>query len=119
MHVLRFFLMPSLPTTRGCAPARPYIPALTRSPRPPSPPSTNPPAALCTIAHGLDRLFRCLTIDLLRPKPPFKSHSAPRPPQTPAASSLSPYRKRLETISSSNPKCHAEAFPIKASDDTS
>src|SRR5262252_5540523 len=88
MHVLRFFLMPSLPTTRGCAPARRYIPALTRSPRPPSPPSTNPPAALCTTAHGLDRLFRCLTIDLLRPKPPFKSHSAPRPPQTPAASCI-------------------------------
>jgi hypothetical protein len=26
------------------------------------------------------------------------------------------YRKRLGTTSSSNPKCHAEAFPIKASD---
>ena len=25
-------------------------------------------------------------------------------------------RKRLGTTSSSNPKCHAEAFPIKASD---
>jgi len=87
MHVLRFFLMPSSPTTRGCAPARRYIRVLTRSPRPLSPPSTNPPAALCTTARRLDRLFRCLLIDLLHPKPPFKSHSAPRPPQTPAASS--------------------------------
>jgi hypothetical protein len=33
MHVLRFFLMPSSPTTRGCAPARRYIRVLTRSPR--------------------------------------------------------------------------------------
>src|ERR1700739_589352 len=87
MHVLRFFLMPSSPTTRGCAPAHRYIRVLTRSPRHLSPASTNPPAAFCTTAHGLDRLFRCLLIDLLRPKPPFKSHSAPRPPQTPAASS--------------------------------
>jgi len=29
---------------------------------------------------------------------------------------LRSYRKRLGTTSSSNPKCHAEAFPIKASD---
>src|SRR5438874_11082010 len=94
MHVLRFFLMPSSPTTRGCAPARRYIRVLTRGPQPLSPPSTNIPAALCTTAHSLDRLLRCPPIDLLRPKLPFKSHSAPRPPQSPAASSSSPYRHR-------------------------
>jgi hypothetical protein len=31
--------------------------------------------------------FSLVVCDLLRPKAPFKSHSAPRPPQTPAASS--------------------------------
>jgi hypothetical protein len=87
MHVLRFFLtLPSV-ATRGCAPARRYIRVLTRGPRLLSPHSTNTPAALCTTTHGLDRLFRCLPIDLLRPKPSSKSHSAPGPPQTPAASS--------------------------------
>jgi hypothetical protein len=29
---------------------------------------------------------------------------------------MTSYRKRLGSTSSSNPKCHAEAFPIKASD---
>jgi len=46
-----------------------------------------PATAGCRPASAIDRLFRCLPTDLLRPKPPFKSHSTPRPPQTPAASS--------------------------------
>jgi len=87
MHILRFFLMPPSPTIRGCALARRRIRVLTRGPRPISLPSTNTPAVLGSIALGLDRLFRFLPADLLHPKPPFKSHSAPRPPQTPAASS--------------------------------
>ncbi len=87
MHVLRFFLTRPSVATRGCTPARRYIRVLTRGPALLSPPSTNTLAALCTTAHGLDPLLQCLPIDPLRPKPPFKSHSAPRPPQTPAASS--------------------------------
>jgi hypothetical protein len=42
------------------------------------------PASRDTILTGV---LRCLLIDLLLPKLPFKSHSSPRPPQTPAASS--------------------------------
>ena len=49
---------------------------------------------------------------------PFKSHSAPRPPQTPAASSLSPYRKRLGSRSRFAPKVCPQPFPIKASDNS-
>src|SRR5947209_4255289 len=93
MHVLRFFLTRPSVATRGCAPPRRYVRVLTRGPRPLSPPSTNTPAALCTTAHGLDQLLQCLPINLLRPKLPFKSHSAPRPPQPPAASSLPPVMK--------------------------
>jgi site-specific recombinase XerD len=55
--------------------------------RPLSLPSANTPVVLGSTAHGPDRLFRFLPINLLHSKPPFKSHSAPRPPQTPAASS--------------------------------
>jgi hypothetical protein len=40
-----------------------------------------------------------------------------RPPQTPAASFKSPYRKRLGSRSTSSPRLPcAEAFPMKASD---
>ena len=39
------------------------------------------------INHHLHPLLPWSPIDLLYPKVPFKSHSAPRPPQTPAASS--------------------------------
>ncbi len=43
-----------------------------------------------------------------------------RPPQTPAASFKSPYRKRLGSKLASSPRLPcAEAFPMKASDDTS
>jgi hypothetical protein len=51
-------------------------------------------------------------------KDAFNPHSQ-RPPQTPAASFKSPYRKRLgpEFTSSPRPLC-AEAFPMKASDYT-
>ena len=41
---------------------------------------------------------------------------APHPPQTQAASSLPPYRKRLGTRSPLRPESLPEAFPIKASD---
>jgi len=80
--------MPPSPTARpGCAPARRRIRVLIPGPQAISLPSANTPAVLGSIAYGLDRLFQFLPTDRLHPKPPFKSHTAPRPPQTPAASS--------------------------------
>jgi hypothetical protein len=97
----------------GRPPAHRYIRVLTRGPRPLSPPSAD---TLGNTAHRLDQLFRCLLIDLLRPKPPFKSHSAPRPPQTPQR--LPPLL--IENASDRVPlRCESvlpEAFPIKPSD---
>jgi hypothetical protein len=87
MHILIFLMCPSPTTRRGCAPAPHCIRVLTPGPRPRALPSANIPAALGTTAHCPDPLFRFLPIDLLHPKPPFKSHTAPRPPQTSAASS--------------------------------
>ena len=86
MHVLRFFLTRPSAAMQGRAPALRCIRVVTPGPRPFSLPSANPPAVLRSTAHRPDWLFWCLP-KLLRPKPPFKSHSAPRPPQTPAASS--------------------------------
>jgi hypothetical protein len=56
------------------------------------------------------------TIGFAGTKAAFNPHSQ-RPPQTPAASFKSPYRKRLGSQRTSSPRLSsAEAFPIKASD---
>jgi hypothetical protein len=58
-------------------------------------------------------------IGLARTKGAFNPHSQ-RPPQTPAASFKSPYRKRLGSkLTASLRLSCAEAFPMKASDYTS
>ena len=87
MHVLRFFLTGPSAATPGCAPARRCIRVPTLDPSPLLRPSSGTWASLSSTRHGLDRLFLCQLTQPLRPKLPFKSHSAPRPPQTPAASS--------------------------------
>jgi hypothetical protein len=56
-------------------------------PSPLSRPSSRTWPSLSSTRHGIDRLFLRQLTQPLRPKLPFKSHSAPRPPQTPAASS--------------------------------
>jgi len=87
MRLLRFFLTRPSAAALGGAPARRCIRVPTLDPSPLSPPSSGTWASLSSTGHGLDRLFLCQLTPLLRPKLPFKSHSAPRPPQTPAASS--------------------------------
>jgi hypothetical protein len=87
MHVLRLFLTLTSVPELGCAEARPRIRALTQRPQPLSPPSTDTCAAPSGTAHTANPPFLRPLIKLLRPELPFKSHSAPRPPQTPAASS--------------------------------
>jgi hypothetical protein len=87
MHVLRFFLTLTLVLEFGCAQARPRIRVLIQCPPPLSRSSPDRLAALCNIAHTANPPFSCPLTKLFRPKLPFKSHSAPRPPQTPAASS--------------------------------
>ena len=75
---------------QGCAPAR----RRTRVPAA-SPPSLRPLSAyaLAHLQHhshnpyGIPTKLRCFPQALFRSTLPFKSHSAPRPPQTPAASS--------------------------------
>src|SRR5208337_1861606 len=116
MHVLRFFLMPSSPTLRGCAPARRRIRVLVLSKQ--SSLRLANSRALGSL-HVPNNTFTALcssTIPQVHLRPAFKSHSAPRPPQTPAASSYSPYRKRLGVTFSSARNVLPEAFPIKASD---
>jgi len=85
MRLLRFFLTRPSAAAPGGAPARRCIRVPTLDPSPLSRPSSW--ASLSSTGHGLDRLFLCQLTQALRPKLPFKSHSAPRPPQTPAASS--------------------------------
>ena len=87
MHLLRFFLTLTSVPDLGCAEARPRIRVLTQCPRPLSRPSAGPLAALCRSARTPNPTFSYPLPKLSRPKLPFKSHSAPRPPQTPAASS--------------------------------
>ena len=87
MHVLRFFLTLRSVSDLGRAQARRRIRVLTQPPRPLSPSSANRLSALGSTAPIANPPFsRPLTM-LVRPKLPLKSHSAPRPPQTPPASS--------------------------------
>jgi hypothetical protein len=87
MHLLRFFLTLTSVLDLGCAEAHRRIRVLTQCPRPLSRPSAGPLAALYRSAHTPNPTFSYPLTKLSRPKLPFKSHSAPRPPQTPAASS--------------------------------
>jgi len=87
MHLLRLFLTLTSVPDLGCAEARRRIRVLCHCPRPLSRPSTDPLAALCRRAQSPNPTFSYPLTKLSRPKLPFKSHSAPRPPQTPAASS--------------------------------
>ena len=87
MHVLRLFLTRSSAATRGRAPTRRCIRVLASSEQP------SLRLSKCLAPGSSDHLERTLTV--LRWPPiseanlrlAFKSHSAPRPPQTPAASS--------------------------------
>ena len=87
MHVLRFFLTLTLVPRLGCAEAHQYIRVLIHCQRPLSRPSADTLAAHCSSVPAANPPFSHRLTKLLRPKLPFKSHSAPRPPQTPAASS--------------------------------
>jgi hypothetical protein len=87
MHLLRFFLTLTSVLDLGCAEAHRRIRVLIQCPRPLSRPSAGPLAALYRSAHTPNPTFSYPLTKLSRPKLPFKSHSAPRPPQTPAASS--------------------------------
>ena len=87
MHVLRFFLTLTSVPDLGCAQARPRMGVLIQRPRPLSLPSANTLAALCSRPHTPNPNFSYPLTNLLRSKLPFKPHSAPRPPRTPAASS--------------------------------
>jgi hypothetical protein len=87
MHILRLFLTHASAPMRGCAPARRSIRVYTLARQPVSRLSFHTRVSLSNTEHGLDQSFLCLLTRLLHPKLPFKSHSARRPPQTPAASS--------------------------------
>jgi len=87
MHVLRFFLIPRTTPEFGSAEARRCIRVPTQRPKRLSQPSTDTLATLCRTTHTANPTFSRPLINLLPSKLPFKSHSAPRPPQAPAASS--------------------------------
>ncbi len=87
MHVLRFFLTHPSITELGCARACRCIRLSSLGQWPLLPPSPDTLSCPCSTTHDLNPVLRGLLINLLRPKLPFKSHSSPRPPQTPAASS--------------------------------
>ena len=87
MHVLRFFLTLTSVPDLACAEARRRIRVLIQRQRPRCRPSADTLAALCSSAHTANPTFSHPLTKLSRPKLSFKSHSAPRPPQTPAASS--------------------------------
>src|SRR6266404_3376922 len=121
MLLLRFFVAdPPLPS-QGRARSRGRTRVSASSPTLLPQPSTssfvhfgcpyNHPVGIPTTPRGSPQALFRFTL-------PFKSHSAPRPPQTPAASSLSPYRKRLGSRSRFAPKVCPQPFPIKASDNS-
>jgi hypothetical protein len=87
MHVLRFLLTLTSVPHLACAEARRRLRVLIQRQPPRFPLSADTLAALCSIAPTPNQPFSRPLTNLLPPKLPFKSHSAPRPPQTPAASS--------------------------------
>ena len=89
MLLLRFFLTPLPLSTRGCAQARGRMPVSASSPLP------RKQLSACALAHlsrhsdhpdGIPITPRRSPQAPFRSRLPFKSHSTPRPPQTPAAS---------------------------------
>ena len=87
MHVLRFFLTPISVPDLLCAEARCRFRVLIERRRPLSRSRADNLAALCITARSANPTFSHPLTKHSRHKLPFKSHSAPRPPQTPAASS--------------------------------
>jgi hypothetical protein len=90
MFLLRFFLAGGPLLLLGCAPAHRRIRVLTPCQHALPPPSTRLLAAtpdLSIIAHAAFLVRCCSPTAGLGGQLAFKSHSAPRPPQTPAASS--------------------------------
>ena len=87
MHVLRFFLILTSVSDLVRAQARARIRLLTQRPRPLFPSSADRLSALGSTPPIPNPPLSCILTKLLPPKLPLKSHSAPRPPQTPAASS--------------------------------
>ena len=90
MRLLRFFVACPPRAAQGCAPARRLIRVPAASP------SSLRPLSAYAFAHlqhhsdnpdGIPTTLRCSPQALFRSTSSFKSHSAPRPPQTPAASS--------------------------------
>jgi hypothetical protein len=87
MHLLRFFLTLTSVLDLGCAEAHRRIRVLIQCPRPLSRPSAGRLAALRRSPHIPNPTSSYPLTKVSRPELLFKSHSAPRPPQTPAASS--------------------------------
>jgi hypothetical protein len=90
MFLLRFFLAGGSLVLIGCAPAHRRIRVLTPCQHALPPPSARLLAAtpdLSIIAHAAFLVRCCFPTAPLGGQLAFKSHSAPRPPQTPAASS--------------------------------
>jgi hypothetical protein len=90
MLLLRFFITPLPLSTLGCAQARGRTRVSASSPLP------RTQLSACALAHlsrhsdhpdGIPTTPRRSPQAPFRSRLPFKSHSAPRPPQTPAASS--------------------------------
>ena len=90
MFLLRFFITPLPLSTRGCALARRRTGVSASSPLP------RKQLSACALAHlsrhsdhpdGIPTTPRRSPQAPFSSRLPFKSHSAPRPPQTPAASS--------------------------------
>ncbi len=90
MHLLRFFVALLSLAELGCAPARRCIRVLTSLDKPLSQFSAHTLARSCGPRRPSRQAFTSLrwsAMCLLATKLAFKSHSSPRPPQTPAASS--------------------------------
>src|SRR5690349_7478281 len=87
MRLLRCFLtLPSF-AKPGCAKARPCICVPILGSQPLSPRSADTLAASLHTPQTANPTFSRPPTNLFPPELLFKSHSAPRPPQTPAASS--------------------------------
>src|ERR1035441_3259107 len=90
MRLLRFFVACPPLSAQGCAPARPRRRVLTPWRPVPAQVSAHTLAGTCDVINDHDPAFpvrRRLPNSRLGRQRAFKSHSAPRPPQTPAASS--------------------------------
>jgi hypothetical protein len=119
MLLLRFVVALVSPPLLRCTSAHRCIRVLTPLPLALAPLSAHTPTDTCGPVNNPHPAFsvrRSLRNSRLAIQLAFKSHSAPRPPQTPAASSQSPHRKRLGSTLIPRRSVLPEAFPIKASD---